>query len=49
MNTQHTSVFLKETLDFFEGRPLKIVVDATLGGAGHAKALLKAHPEIERF
>lgn len=49
MTTQHVSVFLQEILTAFDAQPLKVVVDGTLGGAGHAKALLEEHPSIRRF
>jgi 16S rRNA (cytosine1402-N4)-methyltransferase len=43
----HTPVLLNELLSFYEGRPLRRFVDATLGAGGHSEAFLKTHPEIE--
>lgn len=44
----HTPVMLKEVLDFFS--PIKEkhgwLIDATLGGAGHAEAILKSYPGL---
>lgn len=45
----HVSVLLKELLHYFDKRPLRYFVDATLGAGGHSEAFLKAHPEIELF
>lgn len=45
----HIPVLLKEVLHTFEGRNLKTYADLTLGAAGHALAILEAHPEIELF
>ncbi len=46
---EHIPVLLKECLEFFSGRELKVFFEGTLGAGGHAKALLEAHPEIERY
>lgn len=35
----HVSVLLQEVIDSLELRPADVVLDATLGGAGHAKAI----------
>lgn len=43
----HTSVLLKEVVKIFSSVSLNVLVDGTLGGGGHAEALLKAHPEIQ--
>lgn len=40
----HVPVMLDEVLELGDGLPDGVVVDATLGGAGHAAALLDAHP-----
>ena len=45
----HIPVLLKEVLKAFEGLSLKTYADLTLGAAGHAFAILEAHPEIECF
>ena len=41
---QHRPVMIEEILTLFEDIPSGTMVDATLGGAGHAEALLEAHP-----
>lgn len=43
---EHTPVMLNEIIELFAPVPEGAVVDATLGGAGHASALLEAHPQI---
>ncbi len=41
----HTPVMLEEVLEILQPAPGKVAVDATLGGGGHAEALLKRlHP-----
>lgn len=42
MEARHDSVLMKEVLEALEVQPSDTVVDATLGGAGHFKALLEA-------
>ena len=37
----HTPVMLREVLDYLDLRPGKIIVDATLGTAGHAEKILE--------
>ncbi len=49
MTFPHISVLLNEILRFYEDRQLRFFVDGTLGAAGHAAAILEAHPEIELF
>lgn len=49
MKSAHVPVLVKEVLDFFNGRSVKVFVDVTLGAGGHAEALLQQHPEIECF
>lgn len=49
MTYPHIPVLLNEILGFFEDQSIRYFVDGTLGSAGHAEAILKAHPEIERF
>lgn len=45
----HIPVLMREVLEVFQGKSLKVFFDGTLGAAGHAVALLKAHPEIESY
>lgn len=45
----HTPVMLAETLDFFKNQTMKSFFEGTVGAGGHAKAILEAHPEIERY
>lgn len=47
--THHVPVLLREVLEVFREKDLKTFFDGTLGAGGHAKALLEAHPEIERY
>ena len=44
---QHTPVMVSEVLSLFEPIPAGVVVDATVGGGGHAEALLGALPDHE--
>lgn len=37
----HKSALLKETIDLLNVKPGEVYIDATLGGAGHAEAILK--------
>jgi 16S rRNA (cytosine1402-N4)-methyltransferase len=45
----HIPVLLPEVLQAFEGKHLKVFFEGTVGAGGHAKAILEAHPEIERY
>ncbi|NGX54518.1 MAG: Ribosomal RNA small subunit methyltransferase H [Chlamydiae bacterium] len=45
----HKPVLPEEILSFFEGREMHTFVDGTVGAGGHSKALLEAHPEIEKL
>ncbi len=45
----HIPILLDTTLAFFENCQLHSFVDGTLGGGGHALALLEAHPEMKHF
>jgi len=45
----HLPVLLRETLEVFEGKDLKVFFEGTVGAGGHARAILEAHPEIERY
>ena len=42
----HQPVMLAEVLDAFAPVPPGVVLDATVGGAGHARALLEAFPHL---
>jgi 16S rRNA (cytosine1402-N4)-methyltransferase len=43
----HTPVMVGEIVELFGPVPPGVVVDATVGGAGHASALLEAHPHLQ--
>lgn len=45
----HIPVMLEESLEIFKGQTIRTFFDGTVGAGGFAKALLKAHPEIERY
>lgn len=45
----HISIMVEDVLKGFEGLELKVFYEGTLGAGGHAKAILEAHPEIERY
>ncbi len=45
----HIPVLMREVLEVFAGREIRTFFDGTLGAGGHARALLEAHPEIERY
>lgn len=45
----HEPVLLREILRVFEGVELKVFFEGTVGAGGHAQALLRAHPELERY
>lgn len=45
----HKPVLVREVLEVFAEKKLRTFFDGTLGAGGHAKALLEAHPEIERY
>ena len=49
MSAPHIPVLLREILQVFEGRKLKVFFEGTVGAGGHARAMLEAHPEIERY
>ncbi len=42
---EHIPVLRDEVVSLFASSPLGVVVDATVGGGGHAAALLEAYPE----
>ncbi len=43
---EHQPVMTDEVVDLFRTVPPGLIVDATLGGGGHAAALLQSHPSI---
>ncbi len=45
----HVPVLLSAVLKTFEDVQLKVFFEGTVGAGGHAKAILEAHPEIERY
>lgn len=45
----HEPILVESFLSFFKEKSIRIFIDGTVGAGGHAKALLTAHPEIERF
>ncbi len=45
----HIPIMVNEVLESLEGADLRVFFDGTLGAGGHAKAILEAHPEIERY
>jgi 16S rRNA (cytosine1402-N4)-methyltransferase len=45
-DSYHEPVLANTIVEFFAGLPTGVVVDATLGGAGHAEALLQAAPQL---
>ncbi|PIS02411.1 MAG: 16S rRNA (cytosine(1402)-N(4))-methyltransferase [Chlamydiae bacterium CG10_big_fil_rev_8_21_14_0_10_42_34] len=46
---KHVPVLMREVLEVFAGKKLRTFFDGTLGAAGHANAILQAHPEIEKY
>jgi 16S rRNA (cytosine1402-N4)-methyltransferase len=42
----HQPVLATEVVELFASQPAGVVVDATLGGAGHAELLLRAAPQL---
>lgn len=46
---KHQPIMVTECLKFFAPVQLRVLFDGTLGAGGHARALLEAHPEIERY
>ena len=42
----HRPVLVDLVVELFAPVPPGVVVDATLGGGGHAEALLEAHPHL---
>lgn len=46
MEFEHVPVLLEEVVDLFRDQPPGLYVDATIGGAGHAAAVLAANPDL---
>lgn len=44
---EHRPVMLKEVLGFFAPVPAGVLLDATVGGGGHARAILDARPDLQ--
>ncbi|MBF8263060.1 MAG: mraW [Parachlamydiales bacterium] len=49
MSVLHKPVMLQEVLAIFQGMEIRHFFDGTLGAGGHARAILEAHPEIEKY
>lgn len=49
MTIPHVPVLKQEVLQAFADKQLHTFIDCTLGAAGHAEAILQAHPEISHF
>ncbi len=49
ISAPHLPVMVKETLSCLKDLKINVFFDGTLGAAGHAKAILEAHPEITRY
>ena len=47
MTYKHTPVMANEAVEYLNIRPKTIVVDATLGGGGHAKTILEASKTVK--
>jgi 16S rRNA (cytosine1402-N4)-methyltransferase len=45
----HISVMQDEVVAFFKDKKIRVFFDGTLGAGGHARAILEAHPEVERY
>jgi 16S rRNA (cytosine1402-N4)-methyltransferase len=43
---EHQPVMAREVLEYFAPVPAGLVVDATVGGAGHSRLLLEARPDL---
>ncbi len=49
LNSIHKPVLVKEVLDYLAPKKGGVYLDATLGIGGHAEALMRDHPDIERI
>ena len=45
----HVPIMVEEILSFLKDLKIGVFFDGTLGAGGHAKAILQAHPEIQRY
>jgi 16S rRNA (cytosine1402-N4)-methyltransferase len=45
--SRHQPVMVDEVVSLLAATPRGVLVDATVGGAGHSAALLRAHPHLE--
>lgn len=45
----HIPIMVETVLKGFEGVAITTFYEGTVGAGGHAKAILEAHPEIERY
>ncbi len=45
-DTYHVPVFETEIVDLLAGQPVGVLVDATVGGGGHADLILRAAPQL---
>lgn len=45
----HVPIMVDEVLSLLKGLQIGVFFDGTLGAGGHAKAILTAHPEIQRY
>ena len=43
----HEPVLVREITELFAPVPAGVLIDGTVGGGGHARALLEAHPQLE--
>ena len=46
MSNYHTSVLLSEVIDYLDIKPENKYIDATLGGGGHTREILKRHGKV---
>jgi 16S rRNA (cytosine1402-N4)-methyltransferase len=46
---EHIPVLTEEMLKFFADSQIEVFFEGTVGAGGHAKAILEAHPEIQRY
>ena len=46
---KHIPVLTREVLEIFSSQKIRVFFDGTLGAGGHARSILEAHPEIEKY